>query len=63
MKRIQASEFQKDLLNETIRVLQIDYTMAYQCELQKETKWVRYGQEEVLICLLVLFIINLKRRQ
>ena len=63
MKRIQASEFQKDLLDESVRVLEIDYAMAYQCELRKETKWVRYGQEEVLICLLAIFIINLKPRQ
>ena len=37
VKRIQASEFQKDLLDETVRVLEIDCAMAYQCELQKET--------------------------
>ena len=36
VKRIQASEFQKDLLDKTDCTV-IDCTMAYQCELQKET--------------------------
>ena len=52
VKRIQAAEFQKDLLDETIRVLQIDYAMAYQCELQKETMgalWTR-GSVNLFIC-------------
>ena len=35
VKRIQASEFQKDLLDQTVTVLQTDYAMAYQCELLK----------------------------
>ena len=35
VKRIQASEFQKDLLDQTVTVPEIDYAMAYQCELQK----------------------------
>ena len=33
VKRIQASEFQKDVMDETVRVLQIDCAMPYQCEL------------------------------
>ena len=33
VKRIQASEFQKDVMDKTVRVLQIDCAMAYQCEL------------------------------
>ena len=37
VKTIQVSEFQRDLLDKTVRVLQINYAMAYQCELQKET--------------------------
>ena len=36
MKRIQAAEFQNDLKDESMRVLQIDYAMAYQCEMQDE---------------------------
>ena len=52
IKRIQASEFQKDLVNESVRVLQIDYAMAYQCELQKETMgalWTR-GSVNLFTC-------------
>ena len=44
MKRIQASEFQKDLMDESVRVLQIDYAIANQCELPNETMcalWTR----------------------
>ena len=40
LKRIQAAEFQNDLSDESVRVLQIDYAMAYQCELQKEAMGV-----------------------
>ena len=36
-KLIQAAEFQRDINHPKKRVLQIDYTMAYQCELQNET--------------------------
>ena len=52
VKRIQASEFQKDLLDKTVRLLQIDYAMAYQCELQKETMgalW-RRGSVNLFTC-------------
>ena len=52
VKRIQPSEFQKDLLHKAVRVLQIDYAMAYQCELQKETMgalWTR-GSVNLFTC-------------
>ena len=52
VKRTQASEFQKDLLDETVKVLQIDCAMAYQCELQKETMgalWTR-GSVNLFTC-------------
>lgn len=45
-KRIKAAQFQKDLTDPSVKVLQIDYAMAYQCELQNETMgalWARGG--------------------
>ena len=36
VKRFQEREFQNDLKDDNNRILQIDYAMAYQCELQKE---------------------------
>ena len=52
VKRSQASEFQKDLMDDSGRVLQIDYAMAYQCELQNETMgalWTR-GSVNLFAC-------------
>ena len=70
VKRMQASEFQKDLLVETVRVLQIDYAMTYQYELQKETisaLWTR-GSVNLFTCAIyhksetktMMFCINYK---
>ena len=36
VKRIQEREFQNDLKDDTLRVLQIDFAMSYQCKLQRE---------------------------
>ena len=36
MKGIQVAEFQNDMKDESMRVLQIGYAMAYQCEMQDE---------------------------
>ena len=52
VKRNQACEFQKDLMDDSVRVLQIDYAMAYQCELQNETMralWAR-GSANLFTC-------------
>ena len=54
VKRIQSNEFQNDLKNPDIRVLQIDYAMAYQCENQKEVMgalWAR-GSVNLFTCAL-----------
>ena len=37
VKRIQAAEFQNNLKDDSVRVLQINYVMPYQCEMQKKT--------------------------
>ena len=52
IKRMEAYQFQKDLADQSARVLQIDYAMAYQCELQKETMgalWTR-GTVNLFTC-------------
>lgn len=36
LKRIQADEFQKDKLNESVRILQVDFAMSFACEYQNE---------------------------
>ena len=62
VKHIQAEAFLEDIKNPSKRVLQIDYAMAYQCELQNEAIYIVYGLEVVLICLLVLCVEILIRR-
>ena len=37
VKQIQAAEFQNNLKDDSVRVLQINYAMPYQCEIQKKT--------------------------
>lgn len=44
LKRIQADEFQKDKLNESVRILQVDFAMSFACEYQNEVQnalWLR----------------------
>ena len=47
VKRIQAEAFQEDIKNPSKRVLQIDYTMAYQCELQNQAMWALWTRGSV----------------
>ena len=49
VKRIQAAQFQKDIKDPHVRVLQIDYAMAYQCELQREIMGVIWTRGKVNI--------------
>lgn len=52
VKRIQAGEFKNDINDPTVRVIQIDYAMAYNCESQKEIQaalWSR-GTVNLFTC-------------
>ena len=49
VKRIQAVQFQKDIKDPHVRVLQIDYARAYQCELQREIMGVIWTRGKVNI--------------
>ena len=52
IKKNQASELQNDMKDDSVRVLQIDYAMAYQCEMQKEITgalWTR-GSVNMFTC-------------
>ena len=49
VKRIQAAQFQKDIKDPHVRVLQIDYAMAYQCELQREIMGIIWTRGKVNI--------------
>ena len=52
VKRIQAEAFQEDIKNTSKCVLQVDYAMAYQCELQNEAMgalWTR-GSVNLFTC-------------
>ena len=51
-KRVQAAEFQKDISDPNVRVVQIDYAMAYQCQQQREIQsalWSR-GSVNLFTC-------------
>jgi hypothetical protein len=47
IKRIQANAFQADKDDEAIRMLQIDYAMAYQCESQDEVQGKIFSRSSV----------------
>lgn len=49
LKRIQANEFQKDKLNENVRILQIDFAMSFGCEYQNEIQSALWSRTSVLL--------------
>lgn len=49
LKRIQADEFQKDKLNENVRILQVDFAMSFGCEYQNEVQSALWSRTSVLL--------------
>ena len=48
-KRIQQKEFQKDLKDENVRTLQVDFAMNYSCEYQDEVQSALWGRGSVTL--------------
>ena len=49
IKRIQSSQFQTDLVNPNICVLQIDFAMSYSCECQDEVQSALWSRESKML--------------